>query len=60
MIGPPNNELLTCSLARFLITVNEPVGFVARECPEKMALRAVACITATLEYYEGNYAIVLD
>ncbi len=64
VIGPPINELLTCyrlrSLAHFLITVNEPIGFVARECPEKMALRAVACITAALEYYKGNDAILLN
>ncbi len=60
MIGPLSNELLTCSLARFLITVNEPIGFVARECPEKTALRAVACITAALEYYKGNDAVFLN
>ncbi len=60
LIGPLSNELLTCSLAHFLITVNEPIGFVARECPEKMALRAVACITAALKYYKGNDAILLN
>ncbi len=60
MIGPLSNELLACSLAHFLITVKEPIGFGARECPEKMALRAVACITAALEYYKGNDAILLN